>query len=125
MPIDGILYPSVAHAASSDNVAIKCSVVDKKLELETMQFVRMEHTLGQPDSFQMVGLDYADTFEIDGTIGWAGSFPSNSLMVGAGMSRYQMDEFRKLLVEELQNRKLTAECAAGMSNHFTKQAIEE
>jgi hypothetical protein len=69
----GLLYPSMAMRANADNLALKPECVDRYLNLRKVEYIRMDET--DTSGFKITILDFADTFDEDGSIQWKGRHP--------------------------------------------------
>jgi hypothetical protein len=66
----GLLYPTVALAANSDNLAIKPSFVDQHLRFVEAELFQVQKV--HDHGFEVLPLDLAQTLETDGSIVWRG-----------------------------------------------------
>jgi hypothetical protein len=68
---DGLLYPSVAHKYRGDNFAFKPRCLNEyKLKIEAVEYIHI--VSADESSILKKRLDFADTFQNDGTIEWKG-----------------------------------------------------
>lgn len=70
----GLLYPAIALLGHSDNLALKPEIVDKHLQIEQVEFVRIDSTEvdGKYVTFHNTHLDFANSFGSDHSIEWKG-----------------------------------------------------
>lgn len=67
---NGLLYPSIAIKARSDNLALKPHYVDKNLMVERVEFIQIISLKGF--EYKIKVLDLATSFGKDGSIEWKG-----------------------------------------------------
>lgn len=67
---NGLLYPSIAIKARSDNLALKPNYVDKNLMIERVEFIQIISVKGF--EYKIKVLDLATSFGKDGSIKWKG-----------------------------------------------------
>jgi len=67
---NGLLYPSIAIKAHSDNLALKPHYVDKNLMIERVEFIQIISVKGF--EYKIKVLDLATSFGKDGSIEWKG-----------------------------------------------------
>lgn len=67
---NGLLYPSIAIKARSDNLALKPHYVDKNLMIERVEFIQIVSVKGF--EYKIKVLDLATSFGKDGSIEWKG-----------------------------------------------------
>ena len=67
---DGLLYPTIALAAGSDNLAIKPTFVDQHLQFVEAELFRVQEVRDQ--GFEVLPLDLARHVEPDGAVAWRG-----------------------------------------------------
>ena len=79
--LGGILYPTIAMRANSDNLALIPEFVDRFLSLEAVEWIRVDSG-GANLKLQVTKLDFADSFGGTGQIEWKGRLPQWS--VGSG-----------------------------------------
>ena len=69
--LPGILYPTIAMRANSDNLVLTPEFVDQSLKLESIEWIRVDSK--EPDfKYQVTHLDFANTFDDEGKIEWKG-----------------------------------------------------
>lgn len=73
MEMSGLMYPTIAMRANSDNIALKPHIVDKYLTLEQVEYIRVdsEHDF----KYEVKVIDFANSFHENGTIEWKGRHP--------------------------------------------------
>lgn len=70
----GLLYPTIAMRANSENVVLLPEFVDRFLELMSVEWVRVDSK--EPDfKYKVTVLDYANSFSSTGEIEWKGRGP--------------------------------------------------
>lgn len=69
----GLLYPSMAMRANTDNLALKPECVDNHLSIRKVEYIRVDET--DASGFKVTILDFADSFGKDGVIQWKGRHP--------------------------------------------------
>lgn len=74
--IAGILYPSTPNEANADNLALRHSIADTRLEFVSVQYIEIFQKTNHPQ-YSMRGLDFADGLSATGEIQWKSTFPSN------------------------------------------------
>ena len=67
---NGLLYPSIAIKARSDNLALKPHYVDKNLMIERVEFIQIISV--KAFEYKIKTLDLATSFGKDGSIEWKG-----------------------------------------------------
>ncbi len=67
---NGLLYPSIAIKARSDNLALKPHYVDKNLMIEKVEFIQIVSV--KDSEYKIKALDLAKSFGKDGSIEWKG-----------------------------------------------------
>ncbi|MCK4338528.1 MAG: hypothetical protein KAW87_00865, partial [Candidatus Cloacimonetes bacterium] len=67
---NGLLYPSIAIKARSDNLALKPHYVDKNLMIERVEFIQIISV--KAFEYKIKVLDLATSFGKDGSIEWKG-----------------------------------------------------
>ena len=80
----GIIYPSLAMKANSDNIAIKSECVDEYLELEEIEHIRIDKKNDELN-YDITILDTSGTFDKDGSIIWRGGLPQWTLKPGSAL----------------------------------------
>jgi hypothetical protein len=65
---NGLIYPTIAMRANSDNVAVKSLFADQHLQFVRTEFVRVDEV--RESGFEAMGLDIATHIAGDGTIVW-------------------------------------------------------
>ncbi len=70
----GIIYPALAMRANSDNLALLPEFVDRFLQLEQVEYIRID-SASDDHRYQVTKLDFANTFGPDGEIEWKGRLP--------------------------------------------------
>ena len=70
----GLLYPTLAMKANSDNLVLKPEVVDNYLELNKVEYVLVEEVF-ENEKFNIKILDFANSFDSKGFIQWKGRLP--------------------------------------------------
>lgn len=80
--IAGIIYPALAMRANSDNLAILPEFVDRYLQLEQVEYIRVD-SASNDLKYQVTKLDFANTFGRDGQIEWKGRLPQWQIPPGA------------------------------------------
>ena len=73
MEIGGVIYPTIAMRANSDNIALKTHIVDKYLSLEQVEYIRVDST--HDFQYEVKIIDFANSFCENGTIEWKGRHP--------------------------------------------------
>lgn len=68
---DGVLYPSIETRANADNIALKPTIADSNLRLETAEFARVESV--RNGVIELLSLDFAREVDSDGNILWLGA----------------------------------------------------
>lgn len=77
----GILYPTIAMKGNSDNLALIPRFVDRFLRLEKVEYILVKEK--KPDfKYDIQVIDFATSFEPDGTINWKGRHPVLNLQPG-------------------------------------------
>ena len=71
---DGLMYPTVAMKGMADNFAFKPEVINKKLVIKKVEYIRIEECLNDSE-YKISVLDFADSFTKDGQIEWKGRRP--------------------------------------------------
>jgi RES domain len=66
----GLMYPTIAMAANSDNVAIKAAFADQHLEFVKAEFFRVDAV--REMGFEVLPLDVAKEVDNDGALKWKG-----------------------------------------------------
>lgn len=74
----GVIYPSLAMKANSDNIAVKAECVDEYLELEEIEHIRIDKKNNELN-YDITILDTSGTFDKDGSIIWRGGLPQWTL----------------------------------------------
>lgn len=70
----GLLYPTIAMRANSDNVALIPEFVEQYLELISVEWIRVDSK--EPDfKYKVTALDFANSFSGAGEIHWKGRLP--------------------------------------------------
>jgi hypothetical protein len=69
----GILYPALAARGNSDNVVLRPAFVDQYLQLEWVEFLRVDAAVDA--TYKVTILDCADCFSRRGEIEWKGRHP--------------------------------------------------
>ncbi len=67
----GLLYPSLAMRANTDNVAILPEVVDRFMRFEQAEYIRVD-SVNEDFTYTVTALDFANSVSSDGTIEWKG-----------------------------------------------------
>lgn len=80
----GIIYPSLAMKANSDNIAVKSECVDEYLELEEIEHIRIDKKNNELN-YDITILDTSGTFNKDGSIIWRGGLPQWILKKGEAL----------------------------------------
>lgn len=80
----GIIYPSLAMKANSDNIAVKSECVDEYLELEEIEHIRIEKKNDELN-YDITILNTSGTFNKDGSINWRGGLPQWTLKQGEAL----------------------------------------
>lgn len=70
----GIIYPALAMRANTDNLALLPEFVDRFLQLEQVEYIRID-SASDDLKYQVTKLDFANTFGPDGEIEWKGRLP--------------------------------------------------
>jgi len=70
---NGLLYPTVAMAARSDNLAIKTDFVDQHLQFGRAEL--FDILVVRQDGFEYALRDFANTVSEDGLLEWKGRLP--------------------------------------------------
>lgn len=77
----GILYPTIAMRANSDNLALIPRFVDRFLRMEKVEYILVKEK--KPDfKYDIQVIDFSNSFEPDGTINWKGRHPVLNLQPG-------------------------------------------
>lgn len=77
----GLLYPTIAMRANSDNVALIPEFVERYLELMSVEWIRIDSK--EPDfKFKVTVLDFANSFSSTGDIEWKGRHPQWQVQPG-------------------------------------------
>jgi hypothetical protein len=97
----GIVYPTIAMRANSDNIALIPEFVDRLLSLETVEWIRVD-SKGTDLKYQITKLDFANSFGGDGQIEWKGRLPQ--WVVGPGREVRVSVEHGKYVVCDEQGR---------------------
>lgn len=80
----GILYPTLAMRANSDNVALLPEFADRYLRLESVEWVRVDSVSDDfNNQYQITMLDFASSFGEGGEIEWKGRPPQWTVPAGA------------------------------------------
>lgn len=66
----GLLYPTVALSANSDNLAVKPSFADQHLSFVEAEFLQIQKV--SDHAFEVLPLDLAQSLDTDGSIAWRG-----------------------------------------------------
>ena len=80
--IAGLIYPTVAMRAKSDNVMLLPEFVDLYLELVLAEYIRVDKATSD-FKYEITMLDFANSFGSDGAIEWKGRAPHWVLPPGA------------------------------------------
>ncbi len=80
----GIIYPSLAMKANSDNITVKSECVDEYLELEEIEHIRIDKKNNELN-YDITILDTSGTFDKDGAIIWRGGLPQWTLKKGEAL----------------------------------------
>lgn len=67
---DGLVYPSIAHKANGDNFAFKPCCIENKLKMYCVWYIHIDSA--DESAFNIKPLDFANSFQDDGTIEWKG-----------------------------------------------------
>ncbi len=67
----GIIYPGIATSGDADNLAIKPAFADTVFRLEEVMYARI-NARSADFEYNITRVDFANTFEEDGTIKWKG-----------------------------------------------------
>lgn len=78
----GIIYPALAMRANSDNLALLPEFVDRFLQLEQVEYIRVDSARDDL-KYQVTKLDFANTFGPSGEIEWKGRLPQWQIPSGA------------------------------------------
>ncbi|MDP8269370.1 MAG: hypothetical protein P9L97_11650 [Candidatus Tenebribacter davisii] len=70
----GLLYPTLALKANTDNLVLKPDIVEKYLRLLKVEYVLVEEVINN-DKFKIQIKDFANSFDLDGLIHWKGRLP--------------------------------------------------
>lgn len=70
----GLLYPTLAMKANTDNLVLKPEVVDKYLILKKVEYIFVEEVV-ENEKFKVKILDFANSFDTNGQIQWKGHRP--------------------------------------------------
>lgn len=76
--IAGIVYPSSPNEGNADNVALKCEIAAEHLEFVHVQYIKISRKSDGP-AYSMLGLDFANSLSVDGTIEWHNAYPSDRI----------------------------------------------
>jgi hypothetical protein len=99
----GVVYPSLAMKANSDNLVLLPHFVDRALAIERVEYILVEDVLNF--SYRVRELDVATNFEEDGRIRWRGRpanwtiEPKRSLMLMVENGRWVARDERNNIVE--------------------------
>lgn len=67
----GLVYPSMAVRANSDNIALLPEFVDRYLSLHEVEYIRIDAAQPENLKYEVTVIDFANTF-VDGLIEWKG-----------------------------------------------------
>lgn len=95
--IGGLIYPTIAMRANSDNVALTPGFVDRYLSLETVEWIRIDSDRAD-FKYQVTNLDFANSFGSDGQIDWKGRCANWT--IGPGQQRFISVEHGKYVVRD-------------------------
>lgn len=100
----GIIYPTIAMRANADNVALVPEFVDRFLNLEGVEWIRVD--LEASDfKYQVTNLDFANSFTADGRIDWKGRLahwvigPGRQVRVSVEHGKYVVRDDQGNIVE--------------------------
>ena len=77
----GLIYPALAMSANADNLALLPEIVDQHLDLEQVEYIRVEDKTSETQ-FQVTVLDFANSWGSDGSIEWKGRRPQWQIQAG-------------------------------------------
>jgi hypothetical protein len=96
----GIVYPSLAMKANSDNLVLLPDAVDQCLELEEVEFIHVEEHDGDLQ-YQVKVLDFANSFEHG--IAWKGR-DRQWILPGKSQLMFTVDEQGQWLAQDVEGR---------------------
>jgi hypothetical protein len=99
--VSALVYPSIATAATNDNVVLNSSTADSSLMLVWAQYLEIERPDEKVDEFNPKGLDFANSITPTGELVWLGHFP-NVLVPGTDL-RLDVDGSELVLKDSKDN----------------------
>ena len=106
MRMAGLIYPALAMLGHSDNLVLKPDIVEKCLQLEQVEFMRVDSmdVDGKFVTYHNTHLDFADTFKSNGSIEWKGRPPRWDIVIPpGGMVRITSENGRQIYRDEVGN----------------------
>lgn len=99
----GLVYPALAMLGHSDNLVLKPDIVDRYLQLEQVEYMRIDSmdVDGKFVTYHNTHLDFADTFKPDGSIEWKGRPARWHIVIPpGGMVRWAIENGRQVYRNE-------------------------
>lgn len=100
----GILYPTIAMRANSDNIALLPEFVDRFLHLEAVEWIRVDAE-DLDLKYQVTNLDFANSFSSEERLDWKGRLaqwvvgPGREVRVSVENGKYVVRDEKENIVE--------------------------
>ncbi len=80
--IGGLLYPTFAMLANSDNIVLLPEVADSSLKFVSVEYIKIDNYLADNKGYEIKRLDFANSLSADGSIEWKNRPPQWNIQPG-------------------------------------------